>query len=820
MTLVDYRRKRKFTKTPEPTGEVSKSKGPLRFVVQKHNASRLHYDFRLELDGVLKSWAVPKGPSLNTDDKRLAVKVEDHPLSYETFEGIIPKDNYGAGTVMVWDKGVYSPIESVEREAAEKILLEQLKKGHLTFILLGEKLQGEFALVKTSLEENSWLLIKAGDEYASKKDVLELDRSVLSKRSTEEITAQAVHKKEVWHSLPKKFHLAENLKGEMPHDIKPMLAGTTDKPFDDPDWLFELKLDGYRAIAEIKSNQVKLYSRNQVSYQQRFAPVVESLQKFPRDAVLDGEIVVLDEKGQPDFDKLHSYPAAKGELIYYIFDILYFDGHLLLELPLIERKKILQEILPSLPHLRYCDYLETEGSAFFAEVKKLQLEGIIAKKMSSTYKIGERSANWLKIKKGKVAEAVIAGYTNPRGGRNHFGALVLGVYKQGKLIHIGNAGSGFTDKKLAAVFNQLQPLIQDNCPFKDTPETKEKVTWVQPILTCNVTYSEWTDEGKMRHPIFLGLKQEAKSQPKFSPHAPDKSSQVEVEGQSITLTNLTKVFWPEEKYTKADIMLYYNQIADIILPHLKDRPQSLLRFPNGIKGENFFQKDVGMLNASWLHKIKIALDSQEKTVEYLLCQDKASLLYILNLGCIDFNPWSSRVGELENPDYLILDLDPEKASFDQVIEVAQTTRKVLEDLEITSFPKTSGKRGLHIYLPMGAKYTYEQVRQFSQLLALQIQNQTPKLVSLKRNPEDRPGKVYIDYLRNGRGQTAASVYSLRAWPGATVSTPLNWNEVNKRLDPSKFNIKTVSKRLAKIGDIFKGTLGKGVDIGQIINKLQ
>lgn len=820
MSLADYRRKRKFGKTPEPSGDISKSNGPLRFVVQKHNASHLHYDFRLELDGVLKSWAIPKGPSMNPDDKRLAVMVEDHPLSYEHFEGIIPKGNYGAGTVMVWDAGAYSPLDSVERKEAEKILREQLKKGHLTFILLGEKLKGEFALIKTTMQESSWLLVKAGDEYATKKDILEMDTSVLTKRTTEEIATQAEKKQEVWHSLPKNFHLDETLTGPMPYDVKPMLAGTADEPFDNPDWIFELKLDGYRAITEIQSGEVKLYSRNNISYNERFAPIVASLQKFPRDAVLDGEIVVLDEQSHPIFAKLHSYPEKKGTLAYYIFDILYFDGHKLTEVPLIRRKEILKKVLPSLPHIHYGDYIEEHGAAFFAQVKKLHLEGIMAKKKESTYQMGTRSDTWLKIKKGKVAEAVIVGFTAPRGGRKHFGALVLGIYKRGKLVHIGNAGGGFTDETLKIIYNQLKPLRQDNCPFKNIPEIKEKVTWVQPVLMCDVTYSQWTDDGKMRHPIFLGFHAKEKKEKKFSTVAPDESSHVEIDGKTVTLTNLTKIFWPKEKYTKADVMYYYSEIADIILPYLKDRPQSLLRFPNGVDSEHFFQKDVSMLNAAWLPKVTVASDSEKKTVEYLLCQDKASLMYILNLGCIDFNPWNSRVGDLEHPDYLILDLDLEKASFEHVIEVAQTARKILEDLDIPSFCKTSGKRGLHIYIPLETIYSYEHVRQFSQLIALQIQNKLPKLVSVKRNPAGRKGKIYIDYLRNGQGQTTASVYSVRAWPEATVSTPLEWSEVTKRLDPSKFTIKTMSKRLDKKGDLFKGLLGKGVKIEKVLNKLK
>lgn len=832
MNLSSYHQKRKFEKTPEPAGKEVKTIGPLRFVVQKHQASRLHYDFRLELDGVLKSWAVPKGPSLNPEDKRLAMEVEDHPIQYENFEGIIPKGNYGAGTVMVWDKGVYSPLrrvedeasplDTVERKKAEKILKEQLKKGHLTFVMLGKKLKGEFALIRTPhADDKAWLLIKKGDEYASRKNILKKDYSVLTKKSMSEVQKSAEKENKVWLGKPKDVDLEGAKKARLSHNIKPMLATNTDEPFDDKDWLFELKWDGYRAIAEIAERKAELYSRNHQSFNEKYAPIVTSLEKIPGDIVLDGEIVVLDKKGRPDFQLMQDYPASKGDLIYYVFDILYYEGRNLKTLPLIKRKEILKEVLPDLPHIRYGDYIETHGKAFFKEAHKLKLEGIMAKKADSEYYEGSRSKDWLKIKLSLRQEAVIAGFTEPKGNRQHFGALVLGLYRHGKLEYIGHTGGGFNDKTLEATLAKLKKLTQKESPFETAPQTNAPVTWVRPELICEVTFQEWTKEHIMRQPIFLGLRDDkAASEVEDEEVAPKPGTEQKIDNQTVNLTNLSKVFWPKEKYTKGDLIDYYSDISKVLLPYLKDRPESLLRFPDGVTGEGFYQKNVSNLGAEWLKTIKIHSHSNDKTVEYLLCQDKETLLYIINLGCIDLNPWSSRKGYLEHPDYIILDLDPEKVNFEKVVEVALATREVLESLDIKSYIKTSGSRGMHIYIPMDAKYDYEQARNFSLLLGMQVQEKLPELVSLKRNPKDRQGMIYIDYLRNIKGQTAASVYSIRAKPGATVSTPLKWEEVTKRLDPTGFTIKTIRKRLNKHGDLFKGVLGKGIDMKKILKKLE
>lgn len=862
MSLSAYQKKRRFSQTPEPKGKVQDTNGPLTFVVQRHQASQLHYDFRLELNGVLKSWAVPRGPSLDPDDKRLAMMVEDHPMDYANFEGIIPKGNYGAGTVMVWDSGVYSPYGAVEGKEAEKILSDQLEKGHLTFIMLGQKLKGEFALVKikNSDDENAWLLLKKGDEYQSKKDILKEDKSVLTGRSMDEIKNQAQKKKEVWYSKPKDLDLGNAKKSEMPHEVKPMLAKEVEEPFSRKNWIFELKWDGYRTLAEIEFGNVRLYSRNHQPFNDKFVEVAESLKKFPGNAVLDGEAVVLDEKGHPNFQLLQDFPKSKGELVYYVFDILYFDGHNLEDLPLIKRKEILKQVLPPLPNIRFSDHIEDDGVEFFSQAQKLGLEGIIAKNGDSKYQEGFRSDQWLKIKTHKTQDAFIAGYTEPKGGRKHLGALVLGLYKGKQLQYIGHAGGGFNDKSLEAILKKLEPLKQDECPFEETPKTNAPVTWVKPELSCEVTFSSWTNDGIMRHPVFVKLIENETVEPNndrhsgkrrlyqnheqegswtsqddstevkddnnqketfFSPEAPGKEEiqEVQIGKRTLKLSNLNKVFWPEEKYTKGDLISYYKEVAPFILPYLKNRPQSLLRFPNGITGESFFQKDARNLKTEWVMRGKVHSRHKEESIEYLLCQDTESLIYIINLGCIDLNPWNSTIQNLDKPDYLIIDLDPEDIAFEKVVEVALASREILESLGIESFPKTSGSRGMHIFIPMGAKYDYEQVRFFAELLCHQIHKKLPEITSLVRNPKDRQKKVYLDFLQNIRGQTLASVYSVRAKPGATVSTPLKWSEVNSKLHPSQFTMKNIFKRLENEGDLFKGILEKGTNIEKVLKKL-
>jgi len=517
MGLKEYASKRKFGKTPEPEPGLRQGGDQLLFVVHKHAARALHYDLRLELDGVLKSWAVPRGPSLDPSLKRLAVKVEDHPFDYKDFEGVIPAGNYGAGSVIIWDRGVYRHPSARDGKESEKLLREGLSKGDMKFVLEGEKLRGEFALVKTGKDEKSWLLLKKRDRYANKGDILKENRSVVSDRTLEEVSAAESGEPSGQKKI-EQIRLREALESEelkdapatpMPHAIQPMLATLIRKPFDHPDWLFEVKWDGYRAVAEVRDGDVALYSRNLIPLNQKYVPVVDALRKLKFEAVLDGEIVVVDERGHPDFQQLQDYQkSGSGHLLYYVFDLLYFQGHDLTGLPLLRRKELLKKILPAAPKIRFSDHVWQDGALFFNVVKGKGLEGIIAKHAQSAYQPGKRSRQWLKVKTQLTQEGVIAGFTAPRGRRKHFGTLVLGVFEGDELIYIGHAGGGFGAKDLKEIREKLDLLTQKDCPFKVEPQTNTPATWVKPELVCEVALSGWTADAVMRHPVFLRLRED------------------------------------------------------------------------------------------------------------------------------------------------------------------------------------------------------------------------------------------------------------------------------------------------------------------------
>lgn len=514
--LKEYRSRREFKKTSEPRPKVRSGGEQLIFVVHKHAARNLHYDLRLELDGVLKSWAVPKGPSLDPSLKRLAMMVEDHPFDYKDFEGVIPEGNYGAGNVIIWDRGLYRHPLAKDRKESEKLLRDGLKKGDVKFVLKGKKLQGEFALVRMRKDEKSWLLLKKRDRYATEKSILKENRSVESGKTLEEVeeTGQEKgHKKKVDRIRRQEALEDEDLKdapaGPMPLNVRPMLATLVKKPFDHPDWIFEMKWDGYRAIAIIRDGEVSLYSRNQIALERKFSPVVQSLQKIGSDAVLDGEIVVVDEQGHPDFEMLQKYQISKsGHLIYYVFDLLYFRGHDLTGLPLIRRKELLRKILPSFPNVKFSDHVVKEGVLFFNVVREKGLEGIIAKHAQSTYQAGKRSNEWQKVKARLTQEAVITGFTEPEGTRKYFGSLVLGVYENDGLVYIGHSGGGFTEKKMKDLYDKLRPLVRKKSPFRIKPETNTPVTWVRPEMVCEVSFSGWTGDGMMRQPVFMRLRED------------------------------------------------------------------------------------------------------------------------------------------------------------------------------------------------------------------------------------------------------------------------------------------------------------------------
>ena len=815
MGLKKYFSKRKFHNTPEPHGKTKKSKSKkLAFVVQEHHASRLHYDFRLELDGVLKSWAVPKGPSMNPHDRHLAVQVEDHPYEYRTFEGVIPEGNYGAGEVIIWDAGTYEPYHDDYND--EDTLRKELKNGHLTFFLHGKKLKGEFALIKMHGDDpKAWLLVKKSDEYASDNDVTRQDESVISHRTVDEIEGKTGHID---------ADLAAYPRVDSPWRVKPMLSTLVDEPFDDDKWLFEIKWDGYRAIGSRQDDQVSLYSRAGNSFADHYPPVIEALRSLKHDVILDGEIVVTDQLGAPHFESLQNWRRdPKGQLYYYVFDILWCDGYDVRTMPLIDRKKLLESIVPSNSIIRYSDHLMRRGNTLFRAMQERHLEGIVAKKADSTYRENNRGNDWLKIKTHFRQEVVIGGYTEPRASRQYLGSLIVGVYNdEGELIYTGHSGGGIPDAQRKLLQQKLSRIERKTTPFSIEPKPNAPVHWVRPEIVCEMSFSEWTTDGVMRHPVFEGLR------PDKAPHSIRREIPKDTDSQKdkkmskkshVEFTHLDKVFFPKQGYAKGDVLAYYESVADYILPYLKDRPLSLLRQPNGIAGESFFQKNMEHL-PDWVPSTDIFSESNNKNLHWIVGGELQTLQYIVQLGSVEVNPWNSRVKHLDTPDWLVIDLDPEGTiTFKNVVTVAQEVKRVCDEWKIPVYPKTSGKTGIHIYVPLGAKYTYEQTKNLAHLIALEVNKRQPKLTSVERTPAKRPNKIYLDFLQNRSGQTLAAPYSLRPTPDASVSMPLHWDEVNAKLKPTDFTIKNVRKRLDDVGDIWQPVLQKGIDLAAILKHL-
>jgi bifunctional non-homologous end joining protein LigD len=904
MSLEKYVEKRDFSKTKEPKAGRSKDKDHLMFVIQKHDASRLHYDFRLEMDGVLKSWAVPKGPSTDPKTKRLAMMVEDHPFDYRNFEGIIPEGEYGGGTVIVWDEGTYEPIEEIKgKKAQEKHLLKQLESGSLKIKLYGEKLQGEYALVKThGMGENGWLLIKHNDEFASTNDITKKDKSVLSGKTIEKMEKTS---EKVWQNghaedvkEPKKTDkkkvakeadeqldqavetnettgsdittLLKNApKAAIPKNIKPMKATLVDEPFDDPDWLYEVKWDGYRAVATINKGSVDLISRNNLPFD-KFYPIIKQLKTWKLNAVIDGEILVLNDKGLSDFGALQNWRSeADGHLVYYVFDILWYEGKNLMELPLIQRQAILKEILPTdSDNIRQSKAFNASGIEFFHAAEKMGMEGIIAKKADSVYTSDLRSKEWLKIKAHKRQEVIIAGFTRNEGTSKPFSALAMAVYDKGELRYVGKVGTGFNDKVQKEMMEQFKPLITKQSPFDVEPDVDKpsrfrpqrmgaKPTWLKPELVCEVAFAEVTGDGVFRQASFKGMRMDKKAKDVVLETAKDTAEVVEeadspshqdvhssaieppknkdrktllnptdetqvrkICGHDLKFTHLSKIYWPEDGVTKRDMFNYYYQVAEYILPYLKDRPMSLNRFPNGIHGQSFYQKDVKGKAPDWVTKTFPYTTSDGEDKEYLVGSDESYLLWMASLGCIEMNPWFSRVQSPDNPDYCVIDLDPDKNTFDQVIDAAREVKKVLDAIDVPSYPKTSGSTGMHIYIPLGAKYTYDQSQLFAKIIVSIVHKVIPDYTSLERMVANRGGKMYLDFLQNRPGATIAGPYSLRPKVGATVSMPLLWDEVKPGLTMKHFTIFNSVDRLKETGDLFKGVLGKGIDLEKTIKKAQ
>jgi len=901
MSLSEYKKKRSAAKTPEPFGGKAGGK-ELRFVIQKHAASHLHYDFRLEMDGVLKSWAVPKGPSTDPEIKRLAMMVEDHPYDYRNFEGIIPKGEYGGGTVIVWDEGRYEAAEPVEGNLKdqEKALLHQLHSGKLKFILHGNKLKGAFALIKAhGRGENGWLLMKLEDKYANTTDITLKAKSVVSKKSIEQMTkspdrvygnnkakpdspkrnsskaksaedpTENANKQII--NTPSKILETDNLKTlskKAPTQpfydtiAEPMLATLVDKPFDKEGWIYEIKWDGYRAVAFLNSKTLELKSRNNKSFNEKFYPIYDTLKSLKLKAILDGEVVVVSDNGQANFGALQNWRSeADGTLIYYVFDILWYNGHDLTGLTLMERKAILKQLLPENEHIKFSQGFETSGIDFLEAAKGMGLEGIMAKRKDSVYQIGNRTRNWLKIKANKRQEVVIGGFTRNVDTHKRFSSLLVGVYNKGKLVYTGKIGTGFNTKTQKEMMDQFEPLITDKIPFTEEPDVNKpsrfrpnpsnaKATWLKPELICEVSFTEMTSDGVMRHPSFEGMRNDKsvkrvalevetktekivkdKATPAIKIDAPSKGirktllnpneeTQVKkIDGHELKFSNLSKVFWPDNEGTKRDMLNYYYQVAPLMLPYLKDRPMSLNRYPNGINGKSFYQKDMTGKIPDWIETYRYHSSADDRDRNYLVCKKEADLLYMANLGSIEMNPWNSREQSEDHPDWCVIDLDPDKNSFDQVIQCAQVTREILESLGVPSYCKTSGSTGLHIYIPLGAKYDYDASKEFGRIIATLVQQQLPKFTTIERLTSKRSGKMYIDFLQNRPQATLAAPYSVRPKPGATVSMPLDWTEVKIGLKMSDFTIYNAMDRLKEVGDLFKPVIGKGIDLKKVMKKL-
>ncbi|MBV2165209.1 MAG: DNA ligase D [Kaistella sp.] len=845
MPLEEYNKKRDFKQTAEPKGKAAVGKGKLKFVIQRHAASRLHYDFRLEMDGVLKSWAIPKGPSLNPEDKRLAMMVEDHPFAYRTFEGSIPDGNYGAGEVEIWDEGTYEPLQKVKGKTDDLIMQHELYTGSMKFVLSGKKLKGEFALVKIKNAESGdpWLLIKHRDQFSVDHYDAEENTDPDSKVSAylqSKKKSSKVSKSSAPEIKSYRNH-APALSGERKLNkfISPMLAGTSAKPFSSPDWAFEIKWDGYRAIADLRKD-IQLYSRNGLSYAEKFKKISNSLKFQEHEMILDGELVAYDNEGKPNFQWLQRIGENPNlNIIYQVFDLLWLNGHSTENLSLLQRKELLKEALVETEHIKYHDHILEKGEAFFMQIEKLGLEGMIAKKTNSTYSRGTRNGDWLKIKSQQTEEVLICGFTAPKGSRKKFGSLVLGRYNGNELIFCGHTGTGFSDKMLVELYDKMKPLIVTESPFRKIPKTNDKATWLKSELIAEIKFTEITSDHIFRHPVFLRLREDLnpkdlnfKNDEKTNIPEPkplkkttmkrDNEQLQKFGKQEVKLTNQNKIYFPKDGVTKGDVIAYYQSISKYILPHLKDRPQSMNRFPNGIEGMSFYQKDASDEIPDWIETQKVFSESTDKYINYILCNDKATMAYLNNLGCIELNVWTSRKDTTDKPDYLVLDLDPsDNNTFEDVILTAQTVKKIMDKAKVKGYCKTSGSSGIHIYIPAGAKYSFEQVKDFAHVMMQLVQKQIPDITTLERNLQKRDkGKIYLDYLQNRRGQTLASVYSLRPKNGAPVSMPIEWDELKTGLKPTDFNIENALQRIEKKGDIFKPVFGKGFDMLKALELLE
>jgi bifunctional non-homologous end joining protein LigD len=882
--LETYRAKRSGDRTPEPFGGAdleeaaplvapAPAETPWRrarlFCVQKHAARRLHYDFRIELGGVLRSWAVPKGPSTDVAEKRFAAEVEDHPVEYADFEGVIPEGNYGAGHVIVWDRGLWVPLEDPE---------QGFLKGKLLFELFGHKLRGVWTLVRIKGQPGSrgaskdWLLIKhAGDAWAGPDGMRYLTpESIYSGLTLEEVREGQRRAEEIRAELQR---LGAPRKPVDPRKLKLMLAETREAGFDEPGWLFELKYDGYRVIASCERGEPHLFYRRGSESTAVFPEIARAVRGLPFEhLVLDGEIVVLDPDARPSFQRLQrrallqrapdiARAAIELPASYYVFDLLGFEDFDLRPLPLAERKALLRRVLPPAGPVRFTDHLEGHGAAFYEEVSRLGLEGIMAKRADSPYRAG-RTREWLKLRVDRTDDFVVVGMSPAEGHRTGFGALHVAQYDTagGRLEYAGRVGSGFTEKQLSEIQALLTPLRRPAPPCSG-PTPKDKSVWVEPVHVCEVRYKEWTEEHLLRQPVFLRLRDDkppeecvrrnvapeldaeaAQAESPAGPVPAKRAAQGRVERETtresvapepasarslassvekkVVLSNRGKLFWPDDGYTKGELLDYYRDISPWLLPYLKDRPVVLTRYPDGIAGKNFFQKDAPPFVPGWMRLERMWSEDTQKETDFFVCDDLETLLFIINLGTIPLHVWSSRVATLQNPDWCILDLDPKGAPFEHVVEIARAIHELADAIGLPAFPKTSGSSGLHVLFPTGLQLTFEQTKTLGELLARVVARELPEIATVIRNPSARGGKVYVDFLQNGHGKLLAGPFSARPVPGATCSAPLKWSEVKSGLDPKAFTLKTLPERMRKLKqDPLAGVLREKPELAAALARL-
>jgi bifunctional non-homologous end joining protein LigD len=838
--LDRYRRMRSGDRTAEPFGGKVEPQppptvgAPRLFVCQQHAARRMHWDLRLEIDGVLRSWAIPRGPSLDPAVKRMAVQTEDHPLEYVDFEGIIPEGNYGAGAMIVWDRGVWIPLEPVDTG---------YDKGKLLFELRGHKLHGVWTLVRTKeADGRGWLLIKKPDAAAHGPEPH--DASILSGLTIEQLRSGPAALAEIRARLEQ---LQAPRREVDPATVGLGLAQVREGAFSDPAWLFELKYDGYRLLAARPDGRGYLRYRSGIDATAAFPEIARAMTTLPyASLVLDGEVVGLDEDARPNFQRLQKRAMlVRGRDIgramrehpvtLYAFDLLAVDGYDLRGLPLTERKQLLAKVLPQTGTIRYADHIEAQGEALMEQVRSLGLEGIVAKRADSTYP-GQRSPAWLKIRIEQTDDFIVVGYTPPERTRVGLGALHLATYIHGRLTGVGRVGTGFSDAELSRLRTELDAIACDEpaCPF--ALEGRSDV-YVRPEVIVEVRYKHLTDDGMLRHPVYLRTRDD-KAPRDCTLEVDEPEGNVERDTAApvvaitpapdvvrrVNISNPDKLFWPQDGYTKLDLIEYYRAVSPWLLPYLHQRPLVMTRYPDGIDGKNFFQKNAPPFIPDWLETETMYSEHAGREIEYFVCNEVDSLVYLANLATIPLHVWGSRIDDLQHPDWCILDLDPKDAPFSDVVRIARFLHELCDDIGLPNYCKTSGSTGLHVLIPLGGQCTHEQCRQLAEILTRVVTTELSGIATMERSMRARAGRVYVDWLQNGHGRLLVSPYSVRPKRGAPVSTPLRWDEVVEGLDHQQWTIRTVLPRLrardpAAHDDGLRGILTDRPNLPAVLGKL-